>query len=418
MTSFALAFNLRTALNFVMRDFPFFFWLRIGLLSFGGPAAQIALLEQECVEKKKWLTPEQFSKALGLCMFLPGPEAQQLVAWIGWKIYGYRGVILTTLLFILPGLIACGIFAWIYALTHEVPVIGGVLEGARAALAGIIIMAGFKMYRRTCVTSVQRIAAGYSLAALFFSVPFAMLALGNGLLVWFMPNPNDESEPESLSENLLSILRKIGKYLLPVFGLYLLLWLIFKHQHAVVQLAETSLIAVLASFGGAYSALGIWRNHADQQSWIPAQRFGDALIVGEATPGPLLLSASFIGFLVGFEGHLFSGFNGVLFGVLGLSIVTLFTFATSTLILLATAPLADAGVGSSKLHRTFGMVGATATAAIFFLGISLLLDLYKSPHTHLYLVALAAGYLFYKQKLSVPALIGIGALIGLFNARL
>lgn len=405
-------------MHFPMHKFPFFFWLRIGLLSFGGPAAQIALLEQECVEKKKWITPEQFSKALGLCMFLPGPEAQQLVAWIGWKIYGKRGAIFATLLFILPGLIACGIFAWIYALTHEVPVVGGVMEGARAALAGIIIMAGFKMYQRTCVSQPQRIAAGCSLAALFFSVPFAILALGNGLLGWFMPNQNEESESESLSENIQGALRKIGQYLLPVVGLYLLLWIAFKHHHAIVQLTETSLIAVLASFGGAYSALGIWRNHADQQAWIPAHRFGDALIVGEATPGPLLLSASFIGFLVGFEGHLFSEHHGLLFGILGLSIVTLFTFVTSTLILLATAPLADTGVGSSKLHRTFGMVGATATAAIFFLGISLLLDLYKSPHTHLYLVALAAGYLFYKQKLSVPALIGIGALIGLFNSRL
>jgi chromate transporter len=401
-----------------MRNFPFFFWLRIGLLSFGGPAAQIALLEQECVEKKKWLTHEEFSRALGLCMFLPGPEAQQLVAWIGWKLYGNRGAIFSTILFILPGLIACGIFAWIYALTSQVPVVGGILEGARAALAGIIIMAGYKMFQRTCTTQAQRFAMGGSLVALFLSVPFAILALGNGLLGWFMPKNEEETESESPSENLKQTLNKLGKFLLPVLGLYLLLWIIFKHHHAVVQLAETSLIAVLASFGGAYSALGIWRNHADHHSWIPAQRFGDALIVGEATPGPLLLSASFIGFLVGFEGHLFSGCTGPLWGILGLGIVTLFTFATSTLILLASASLADTGLGSRQLHRTFGMVGATATAAIFFLGISLLLDLYKSPHTHLYLVAFATGYLFYKQKLSVPALIGIGAVIGLFNSRL
>ena len=142
----------------------------MGLLSFGGPMAQVAMLEDECVRKRAWLTAEEFGRGMGLCMFLPGPEAQQLVAWVAWRRFGKVGAILATLLFILPGLLLCGLLAWAYVLTNQLPVVGGILAGARAAVAGIILVAGYKMFTRNCVQQEQKVAAGVSFGGLFFMV--------------------------------------------------------------------------------------------------------------------------------------------------------------------------------------------------------------------------------------------------------
>ncbi len=395
-------------------DFPFLFWLRMGLLSFGGPMAQIAMLEEECVRKRAWLSAEEFSRGMGLCMFLPGPEAQQLVAWVAWRRFGKVGAVMASLLFILPGLLLCGLLAWAYVLTNQLPVVGGVLAGARAAVAGIILVAGYKMFFRTCVRQELKVATGVSLAGLFLAVPFIFLAAVGGLFAWFVRS-EDEADLPKLSEVLLAALRRVGRYLVPVVGLYLVLWLIFKHEHGVVRLAETSLFAVLASFGGAYAALGIWQVKSEAAGWLKPGQFGDALIVGEATPGPLLLAGSFVAFLAGYHGKIFAGNENIVWGVTGLIIAALFTFYTSTAVILAFAPLAEDGVGDRRFHDVVSMVSAVAVGAILYLGLTLLLAVWTMP----LLVAVAAvtGYIFYNGRLSVPVLIALGALVGLFNAR-
>ena len=398
-----------------MQDkFPFLFWLRMGLLSFGGPMAQVAMLEDECVRKRAWLTAEEFGRGMGLCMFLPGPEAQQLVAWVAWRRFGKVGAILATLLFIFPGLLLCGLLAWAYVLTNQFVVVGGVLAGARAAVAGIILVAGYKMFTRNCVQQEQKVAAGVSFGGLFLAVPFMFLAMVGALYAWFI-RPEDEGEPSSVSDALWSALQKVARYLIPVVGVYLILWLIFRHEHGVVQLAETSLLAVLASFGGAYAALGIWQVRSEAAGWLKPGQFGDALIVGEATPGPLLMAGSFVAFVAGYHGKIFGGNDSIVWGVTGLMIAAVFTFYTSTAVILAFAPLAEDGVGDRRFHAVVGMVSAVAVGAILYLGLSLLLAVWTVPL--LVLVAVAAGYMFYRNKFSVPVLIGFGALVGLFNAR-
>jgi chromate transporter len=202
---------------------------------------------------------------------------------------------------------------------------------------------------------------------------------------------------------------------LPVLLVYLALWLWLKHSHGYVQLVEVSLFAVLTSFGGAYAALGIWRVRANALGWLGEVRFGDALVVGEATPGPLLLAGSFIGFLAGFNGQLFADHTGIGLGLLGLVTAAVFTFVPSTLILLACAPLAEEGVGDRRFHDALGMVSAVAAGAIVYLGYTLCLTQVAQPL--FLLVSAGAAWLFYKQKLSVPALVGVGAVIGLFSAR-
>lgn len=397
-----------------MASFPYLFWLRMGLLSWGGPAAQIALLEQECVEKRRWLTSSDFTRALGLCMFLPGPEAQQLVAWIAWRSHGWRGAAVATLGFVLPGLIACGVLAWLYAVGSGWELLPGVFAGARAAVAGVILVVGVKMLIRTCEAFPRRLAAGLSFGGLFFGAPFVFIALAAGLHGWYV-RPDDEEALPPVSDQLRSAVKCLGRYLLPVLLVYLALWLWLKHSHGYVQLVEVSLFAVLTSFGGAYAALGIWRVRANALGWLGESRFGDALVVGEATPGPLLLAGSFIGFLAGFNGLLFADHGGIGFGLLGLVTAAVFTFVPSTLILLACAPLAEEGVGDRRFHDALGMVTAVAAGAIVYLGSTLCLTQVAQPL--FLLVSAGAAWMFYKQKLSVPALVGVGAVIGLFSAR-
>jgi len=397
-----------------MASFPFLFWLRMGLLSWGGPGAQIALLEQECVQKRGWLSAEAFTRALGLCLFLPGPEAQQLVAWIAWRTHGWRGAAVATLGFVLPGLLACGVLAWLYAVGSCWELLPGVLAGARAAVAGVIMVVGVKLLLRTCEALPRRVAAGLSFGGLCFGAPFVFIALAAGLHGWFA-RPEDEEAPPPVSDQLRLAVMRLGRYILPVLLVYLALWLWLKHSHGYVQLVEVSLFAVLTSFGGAYAALGIWRVRADGLGWLSEARFGDALVIGEATPGPLLLAGSFIGFLAGFNGALFAGHGGVGLGILGLVTAAVFTFVPSTLVLLAGAPLAEEGVGDRRFHDALGMVSAVAAGAVVYLGFALCWSQVSTPL--FLLVSAAAGWMFYRHKLSVPALVGVGAIIGLFSAR-
>jgi chromate transporter len=397
-----------------MSSFPFLFWLRVGLMSWGGPGAQIAMLEQECVEKRSWLTSEAFTRVLGLCLFLPGPEAQQLVSWIAWRSHGWRGAALATLGFVLPGLIACGALAWLYAVGKGWELLPGVFVGARAAVAGVILVVGVKMLIRTCEAFPRRIAAGLSFAGLLWGAPFVFIALSAGLHGWYI-RPDDEETLPPVSDALRSAVGRLGRYLLPVLLVYLALWLWLKHSHGYVQLVEVSLFAVLTSFGGAYAALGIWRVRADDLNWLGKSQFGDALVIGEATPGPLLLAGSFVAFLAGFNGALFAGCEGPWFGLLGLVTAAVFTFVPSTLVILACAPLVEEGVGDRRFHDALGMVSAVAAGAIVYLGCSLFWAQIAQPL--FLLVTAGAAWLFYKEKFSVPALVGVGAVIGLFSAR-
>jgi chromate transporter len=395
-----------------MESFPFWFWLRMGLLSWGGPGAQIALLERECVEKRAWVGAEAFTRALGLCMFLPGPEAQQLVAWLAWRTHGWRGAALATLVFVLPGLLACGVLAWLYAQGGEWEFLPGVFAGARAAVAGVILVVGVRLLLRTCAALPRRWAAGLSFAGLWWGAPFVFLALAAGLHGWYV-RPEDEEELPPVGEPLREAARRTWRYLTPVVVVFLALWLVLGHRHGYVQLIEVSLFAVLTSFGGAYAALGLWKARSNGLGWLTEARFGDALVIGEATPGPLLLAGSFVAFIAGYHGALFGG-GGVVWGVVGLLTAAVFTFVPSTLILLACAPLAEEGVGERRFHDALGMVGAVAAGAVVYLGASLC---WSNISLVSFGLTAGAAWLHFEQKLSVPALVGLGAVIGLFSVR-
>jgi len=368
------------------------FWLTLGCSSFGGPGPQIAELEKQFANEKGGVGKEAFLRALGLCLFLPGPEAQQLVAWIAWRTGGWRSAVLATLLFVLPGLLACGLCAWVYVSWGSLPLVEGALFGARAAIVGVVGVAAFRLLGAAATDTRRRWIAGLVSGALLVGVPFIVLALAAGLFGWFA-RPEGEDAPPGLSDSLRRATRLAGLRLLPFLAAFLLLWACLGHAHGVVRLTEVALFAVLLSFGGAYAALGYWRQRADGFGWLPDAKFGNAMVVGEATPGPLLLAGSFI----------------------GLFLPALFTFGPSTALVLSFAEVAEEGVADRPLHDAIGMVAAAAAGAVLVLALGLASRM--GDFAIGLPLALATAWLSHRRSLPVPAVIGIGAAVGFFAVR-
>lgn len=382
------------------------YWLWLGLTSFGGPGAQIAALQAEVVERRGWLTSEQFGRALGLCLFLPGPEAQQMVAWVAWKLDGWRAALLASLSFILPGLIGCGLFGWAYVSYGMLPAVEGALAGVRAVVAGIIFISAWRLAASSLKGWGQGVASLVAFLGLSFGVPFGVVAIGSGLVGWW---GGQSDEPEARGSPMHGLWRRLGLGLLPFLLLGLVLCFMPGIEPGYAHLAGVSAFAVLTSFGGAYAALSLWRTQADAAGWLPAGRFGDSLVVGEATPGPLMLAGSFIGFVAGYQG-LLGGGVGWLPALVGLVIPAVFTFGISTAMLLATAPLGEIGVASPRFRGAMSFVTATAAGALAWMGAMLVMGLEGRPV--LILLAVGAALVAQRRWLGVLPSLAVGAVLG------
>lgn len=382
------------------------YWLWLGLTSFGGPGAQIAALQAEVVERRGWLTSEQFGRALGLCLFLPGPEAQQMVAWVAWKLDGWRAALLASLSFILPGGIGCGLLGWAYVNYGMLPAVDGALAGVRAVVAGIIFVSAWRLATPSFKGWGQGVASLVAFLGLSFGVPFGAIAIGSGLVGWWGVKPDRDEAPAAPVPRLW---RRLGLGLLPFLLLGLVFCLLPGIAPGYARLAGVSAFAVLTSFGGAYAALSLWRTQADAAGWLPAGRFGDALVVGEATPGPLMSAGSFIGFVAGYQGHLGGGV-GWLPAMVGLVIPAVFTFGISTAMLLATAPLGEIGVASPRFRGAVSFVTATAAGALAWMGAMLLMGLEGRPV--LILLAIGAALVAQRRWLGVLPSLAVGAVLG------
>lgn len=382
------------------------YWLWLGLTSFGGPGAQIAALQAEVVERRAWLTSEQFGRALGLCFFLPGPEAQQMVTWVAWKLDGWRAALFAAFAFILPGLVGCGLFGFAYVVYGKLPAVEGALGGVRAAVAGIIFVSAWRLASSAVKGWGQGLASLIAFLGLTFGVPFGAIALGSGAFGWWAARSD---EAEGAVAGVPGLWRRLGLGLLPFLLIGLILAFTPGVSSGYAKLAGVSAFAVLTSFGGAYAALSLWRTQADAAGWLPAERFGDALVVGEATPGPLMLAGSFIGFVAGYQG-LLGGGAGWLPAMLGLLLPAVFTFGISTALILATAPLGEIGVASVRFRGMMTFVTATAAGALAWMGAMLVLGTGGRPV--LVLLTIGAVLLLQRRWLGVLPLLAIGAVVG------
>lgn len=345
-------------------------WAKIGLLSFGGPAGQIALMHREIVEQRGWLSEKEYLSALNFCMLLPGPEAMQLATYAGWKMHGVRGGLAAGLLFVLPG--ACVVLAltMLYAGFGKLPLVDALFYGVKAAVLAIVIEALLRVARRALKSRADWVIAGLAFLALFcFGIPFPIVIIAAGLYGFFRGSGVAEEHEGTLPSwrqlaGTVSIWAAI--WLVPLGSLVLFLG----PHHVLTEVGVFFSTLAVVTFGGAYAVLSYMAQAAvETQGWLTAREMIDGLALAETTPGPLILVTQFVGYFAGYRelGSVWGGIAG--------AVVTLWmTFAPCFLWIFAGAPYVEA-IG--KRPRLSGALAAITAAVV---GVILNLSLWFGLH--------------------------------------
>jgi chromate transporter len=347
-------------------------WARIALLSFGGPAAQIALMHRVLVDEKGWIDEERFLHALNFCTLLPGPEAQQLATYIGWLFHGVRGGLVAGLLFIIPGIVAIMGLSWLYVLTGNVGAVAGLLFGLKAAVLAIVLHALQRLAGRAFKTNGQRALAFAAFILLFFlAAPFPLVVLGAGLIGWWVSRgtpaaPITPTERVGWQQTLMGALPWLAIWLIPVGALLLFLG----PDNVFSQIATFFSTAAMVTFGGAYAVLAyVGQQAVEHYGWLKPGEMLDGLGFAETTPGPLIMVLQFVGFLAAYRDP--GMLNPLFAGTMGGLIATFVTFAPCFLWIFAGAPHVERLRGDARLSGalagiTAAVVGVIASLALWF----------------------------------------------------
>jgi len=375
------------------------FWLKLGFISFGGPTGQIAILHQEVVEKRRWISERRFLHALNYCMVLPGPEAQQLVTYVGWLMHRNLGGILAGSLFVLPSLFILIALSWIYIRFGQVPIIAAIFFGIKPAVTAIVIQAVQRIGSRALKHQALWFIAAASFIAIFiFNLAFPIIIILAALIgMWGgkrypavfaltgsahgkkaggtnVPALIDDDTPIpaharfNLKKSIVHSVIGLGLWIAPM----ILLIVLFEWKSLYPQLAWFFTKAALLTFGGAYAVLPyVYQGAVDQYHWLTAGQMIDGLALGETTPGPLIMIVAFVGFLAGYAQHLFGSMNAFWAGAFAATVVTWFTFLPSFLFILLGAPLIESTHGKLSFTApltaiTAAVVGVIANLGLFF----------------------------------------------------
>jgi chromate transporter len=373
-------------------------WAKIGLLSFGGPAGQVALMHKELVERRKWIDEERFLHALNYCMLLPGPEAQQLATYIGWLMHRTRGGLAAGLLFVLPGFLSILCLSILYAGFRDLPAIAAGLFGLKAAVLAIVVEAVLRIGKRALPNRLMIIVAALAFLALFaFAVPFpavVLLAGSFGLLgsrvapLAFPAPAKGKTGPEH--ETVIDRLAAAGELAhtrpsmsraVRVLGIWGFLWLApllaltigLGRQSVFVQQGILFSQAAMVTFGGAYAVLAyIAQRAVEVHGWLKPGEMLDGLGLAETTPGPLIMVVQFVGFLGAFRNP--GELSPMLAGIVGSVVTVWVTFVPCFLWIFLGAPYVEAVRGNRALHAAL----STITAAV--VGVILNLSLWFGMH--------------------------------------
>ena len=362
----------------------FLVWVKIGFLSFGGPAGQIALMHRVLVEEKKWLTEPQFLHALNFCMLLPGPEAQQLATYSGWLLHGLRGGFVAGLLFILPGFLVMLVLSILYAAYAELALVEALFFGIKAAVFAIVIEALIRIGSRVMKTrALYGVAAVAFIAIFFFDVPFPLVVAGAALFgflgAWsgWLSSPEADLTGEPLTDNAVLPTRwGMAWRSLVTLAVGLILWLgpvaalifFLGGSHVFAQQAVFFSQMAVASFGGAYAVLAYVAQEAVQNyGWLSAGEMLDGLGLAETTPGPLILVLQFVGYLGAFREA--SGIDPLMSGMVGAVVTTWVTFAPCFLWIFLGAPYIERLRRIENLNAMFAAVTAAVVGVILNLSI-------------------------------------------------
>ncbi|MDA5193470.1 chromate efflux transporter [Govanella unica] len=420
-------------------------WLRIGCLSFGGPAGQIALMHRILVEEKRWISEPRFLHALNYCMLLPGPEAQQLAVYVGWLLHRTLGGVVAGLLFVLPGALVMQALAALYAGFHALAPVAALFFGIKAAVLAIVIEALLRISRRALRNGWLYVLAGASFLALFlFGLPFPLVILMAGLIgfsqassrVFEQPPHEEEPLPDHTrprpGQSLRVLLIWGTVWLLPL----LLLVLLLGRGHVLTEIGLFFSQMAVVTFGGAYAVLSYVAQEAVQQfGWLAPGEMFDGLGLAETTPGPLILVLEFVGFLAAFRD---SGMvNPYVMGAFGALVVLWMTFAPCFLWIFLGAPYIEVIRGNRRLNAALTAITAAVCGVILNLslwfalhvlfrdmvsvrigGVAVSLPEVASFDGEAFMLALVAALAVFYLRLGILPVLGLSAGLGILMKAL
>ncbi|SFM29213.1 chromate transporter [Variovorax sp. OV329] len=421
------------------------FWLKLGFISFGGPAGQIAIMHSELVERRRWISEKRFLHALNYCMLLPGPEAQQLATYIGWLMHRTWGGIVAGALFVLPSLFILIALSWIYLRFGDVPLVAGIFYGIKPAVTALVLHAAHRIGTRALRNAYMWCIAAAAFVAIFaFDLPFPAIVLAAGLIGFFGARwapqvfalgggksngqasygaaliddhtPTPAHARFSRARLVRLVLAGLGLWGAAMGALLVAQgW-----QGTLTQMGWFFTKAAMLTFGGAYAVLPyVYQGAVEQHHWLSGAQMIDGLALGETTPGPLIMVVAFVGFVGGWIKQVLGPDALFLGGALAATVVTFFTFLPSFLFILIGGPLVEATHGKLGFTAplsaiTAAVVGVILNLALFFCwhvlwpqGAGGRFDVVAA------LIAVAAAVALFRFKLGVMPLLGACALIGL-----
>ncbi len=423
------------------------FWLKLGFISFGGPAGQIAVMHQELVERKRWISEKRFLHALNYCMVLPGPEAQQLAIYIGWLLHRTAGGVVAGGLFVLPSLVILIGLSWIYVAFGHVPVVEGLFYGVKPAVTAIVVQAVYRIGSRALKNPVLWGVAAAAFVAIFaLKAPFPLIVGGAAVVgaiggklspatfrtggghgtagTGYGPALIDDDTPPPAHA------RFTGWRAVQVVAAGAVLWglpmaaLVFwlGAQHPLARMGLFFSKAALLTFGGAYAVLPyVYQGAVTQYGWVTAPQMIDGLGLGETTPGPLIMVVAFVGFVGGWTKAYLGPEALFAAGAIAAAVVTWFTFLPSFLMVFVGGPLIESTHGKMQFTApltaiTAAVVGVILNLALFFgyhvlwpKGVAGPFDWISA------LIAVAAATALIRFRMNVMAVIAVCAVIGLLS---
>lgn len=423
----------------------FWYWLKLGFISFGGPAGQIAIMHQDLVEEKRWISEKRFLHALNYCMVLPGPEAQQLATYIGWLMHRTWGGIIAGALFVLPSFFILVGLAWVYMAYGYIPAVAGALYGIKPAVVAIVLFAAYRIGSRTLKNRVLWSISALAFLAIFaLKLPFPAIVLTAGLIGYFGGRSHPEYFKVSSGHNSKEAhygralidddtptpihAHFSWKRLAKIASVGLAIWLVamsalilvYGWDAAFTQMGWFFTKAALLTFGGAYAVLPyVYQGAVEHYHWLNPTQMIDGLALGETTPGPLIMVVTFVGFVGGWVNQSFgadSVFTSALFAA---SVVTFFTFLPSFIFIFLGGPFIETTHGNLKFTAplsaiTAAVVGVIVNLALFFAyhvfwptGLQNAVDIFSVALTAL------AVLLIFRFKLNVITVILLCGLCGM-----
>ncbi len=403
-------------------------WMRIGLLSFGGPAGQIALIHREVIDERQWIDEKEFLHALNFCMLLPGPEAMQLATYIGWKLHGLKGGLTAGLLFVLPGALTILMLSLLYATLGKLPLVEGLFWGVKAAVLVIVLEALLRVAKKALKGNLDWAIAGFSFVALFcFGLPFPLvIAVAAAIGIFFPSQMKSQNSVSTQFPSWKMTLRTIAIWLVIWFAPLLVLNMMYGNSQIYPALSVFFSKLSVVTFGGAYAVLSyMGQDVVELHHWLTTAEMMDGLGLAETTPGPLILVGQFVGFTAAAkaQGNLWAG-------LFGSGIFLWMTFVPCFLWIFAGAPyvvhLQNMPRIASALSRiTSAVAGVILNLAIWF-GLHVLFSTvsrlqgpiplwwpdFSTFDAAAFCVSIIAGLALLYYKIGIPKTLAIAALLG------